>query len=155
MLNRFSLCTPLLAFLAAPAWAQTGMKPDFNGTWALNLAKSKLEIQPPTSSTFYITHKEPVFRLERTHVYNEKSNTRSIELITGGPEVVRKEDNFHARLFWKQNALVLDSYWIEDGTKTTNIVTYTISNDRLVFTADEQVAGPKVKHHNVWIFDRR
>ena len=155
MLNRFSRCATLVALLAVPFWIQAGAKPDFSGTWELNLAKSKLEIPPPTSSTFYITHQEPVFRLKRTHVYSGKANTWSIELISDGPEVVQTEDNFHARLVWKQDALVLESYWIDGGVKTTNTVRYRLSKDGKVFTADERVSGPKVKHLNVWVFDRR
>ena len=150
-----SRCFALLACLVASVWAQRGTKPDFSGTWELNLAKSKLEIPPPTSSTFYIAHKEPVFRFKRIHVYRGKPNTWGIELITGGPEVVQKEDDFHARLYWQQDVLILDSYWMEEGAKTTNIVKYSLSNNAMVFTADELVRGPKAKHHNVWVFDRR
>jgi hypothetical protein len=155
MLSRFSLCIPLLILLVTPICSQPGAKPDFSGTWNLNPAKSRLEIPPPTSSTFYITHKDPVFRLKRTHVYGTKSNTWSIELIADGPEVVQKEDDFHARLSWRQDALVLESYWIYRGAKTTNTVRYTLSNGGKVFTADENLAGPKVRHHNVWVFDRQ
>jgi hypothetical protein len=156
MLSRFSLYVLLITLLGTFIWAQPGAsKPDFSGTWDLNLAKSKLETPPPTSSTFYITHKEPFFGLKRTHVYSGKANKWGIELITDGPEVVQKEDDFHARLLWKQDALVLESYWIYKGTKTNNTVRYTLSSDGKVFTADENVAGPKAKHHNVWVFDRR
>ena len=150
-----SRCFALLACLVPSVRAQRGTKPDFSGTWELNLAKSKLEIPPPASTTFYIAHKEPVFRFKRIHVYRGKPNTWGIELITGGPEVVQKEDDFHARLYWQQDVLILDSYWMEEGAKTTNIVKYSLSNNAMVFTADELVRGPKAKHHNVWVFDRR
>ena len=104
--RRFSFYFPLITLLGTLIWAQPGAsKRDFSGTWDLNLAKSKLEIPPPTSSTFYITHKEPVFRLKRTHVYSGKANTWGIELITDGPEVVQKEDDFHARLLWKAECI--------------------------------------------------
>lgn len=35
------------------------MKTNFTGVWELNLAKSKLEMQPPDSSTLEIDHQEP------------------------------------------------------------------------------------------------
>lgn len=123
MLIRFSLCIGLITFLAVPNWIQSGTRPDFSGTWELNLAKSKLQIPPPTSSTFYITHKDPVFSLKRTHVYGEKSNTWSIELITDGPEIVQKgEVDIYARIFWQRDALVFQSHWTDEGITTTNVV---------------------------------
>ncbi len=90
---------------------------------------------------FYIDHKDPLFRLRRTHVFNGKPNTWSIELTTGGKEVVQKEKNadFHVRLRWDGEALIFDSYWLAGNSKTTNVVRYTLSTDR----TQEGVRRPK------------
>ncbi|MCP5109325.1 MAG: hypothetical protein GY953_00665 [bacterium] len=95
-----------LCLLVWLSFAQSGPKPDFSSAWQLNLAKSQLEIAPPDSSVFYIDHKEPLFRLKRTHVFNGKPNTWEIELTTDGKEVVQQEKDadFHARLRWDGEA---------------------------------------------------
>ena len=152
--TRRALCCWILPLLSC---GRARPKPDFTGTWKLNLAKSKLEITPPESSVFYIDHQEPRFRLKRTHVFNGKPNTRAIELTVGGPEVVQKDGtaDFHARLRRDGEVLVFDSYWIDGSSKATNIVRYTLSKNRAVFTADERLTAPDVQHHNIWVFDRQ
>ncbi|MCP5114885.1 MAG: hypothetical protein GY953_28985 [bacterium] len=90
-------------------------------------------------------------------MFNGKPNTWEIELTTDGKEVVQQEKDadFHARLRWDGEALVLDSYWLAGTSKTTNVVRYTLSADGKLFTADERFAGADLKHRNIWIFDRR
>ena len=64
-----------LALLTVPAVSAAQRTPDFTGVWKLNLSKSRLESATPDSSTFYIEHREPLFRLKRTHVFKGKTNT--------------------------------------------------------------------------------
>jgi hypothetical protein len=133
------------------------LKPNFSGTWDLSLSTSRLESSPPDSSTFYIEHHEPSFRLKRTHVFNGKPYTWGIDLITEGKEVEQREKDgtpFRARLTWEGDALIFNSYWLDGEPRTTNIVKYTLSKDGNIFTADEHLAGKKVNHHNVWVFNR-
>jgi hypothetical protein len=148
------LCWCLFVWLGC---ARAGLKPDFSGTWKLNLTTSRLEIPLPDSSVFYIEHKEPLFRLKRTHVFHGRPNTWGIELTTDGKEVIQKEGNeeFHVRLLWDGDALIFDSYWLAGTSKTANVVRYTLSPDGKVFTADERLTGATVKHHNIWVFDRQ
>ena len=67
------------------------------GVWrSYNLSKSKLEIEPPAASTFWIDHREPVFHLKRTHVYAGEHSTWGIDLATDGKEVVQQ----HSAAAW-------------------------------------------------------
>ncbi len=45
-------------------------RPDFSGTWVLDLSRSSLEITSPDSSIFVIDHVEPRLTVERTHVFD-------------------------------------------------------------------------------------
>lgn len=149
----------LLAIVIIAAAGQQHVKPNFSGSWRLNHAKSKLEIDPPMSTTFEVTHNDPAFHITRTHVMKEGSNTWSIDLTTDGKEVVQKWPDgreVHVRLTWQGETLLLDSYFLlPDGVKATNVVTYVLSEDAKTFTADERFNGPKMKYHNLWVFDRR
>ncbi|MEK7407977.1 MAG: hypothetical protein AAB225_23145 [Acidobacteriota bacterium] len=56
------------------------MKPNFTGTWRLNLERSRLEIPAPSSSTVRIEHREPSFALSARHVYGERSRDVHFDL---------------------------------------------------------------------------
>jgi hypothetical protein len=138
------------------ALAQQPQKPDFSGTWKFNAEKSKLQIPAPSSSTFMVDHKEPKFHLTRTHVYDGKPDTWSIDLTTDGKEVVQQEADrtLHARLYWEGNELVFDSKIVLKDREATNVVKYQLSLDGKTFTASESFRGPRLKYDNIWVFDK-
>ena len=150
------LCLLSYLGLAGFVLAQQPLKPDFSGTWKFNPEKSKLQIQPPTSSIFTVDHKEPKFHLARTHVYDGKPDTWSIDLTTDGKEVVQQEGDrtLHARLYWEGNQLVFDSKIVLKDREASNIVKYQLSPDGKVFAAYESFRGPRLKYDNIWVFDR-
>ena len=80
---------------ALAAWgvvlADPGAKPDLSGTWKFNLAKSRLEIDPPSQTIFTIEHHEPNFKITRTHVWGGKSDTSTFEAVIGGKEHYQKD----------------------------------------------------------------
>jgi len=136
--------------------AQEQKAPDFSGVWKFNAGKSQLQIPAPSSSTFTIDHKEPNFHLTRTHVYDGKPDTWSIDLTTDGKEVVQQEGDqtLQVRLYWEKNQLVFDSKIILKDREATNIVRYQLSEDGETFTALESFRGPRLKYDNVWVFDK-
>jgi hypothetical protein len=149
-----------LALAASVSSSQPAPKPDFSGTWVLNLQRSKIEIaNPPAASTFTIRHKEPAFHLERTHTYSSgRTNTWSIDLVTDGKHEVTATEgstSSRTRMYWEGDALVLDmTITTADGESGTNVVHYTLSPDGKTFTALERQEFPWAKHTNRWVFDR-
>jgi outer membrane protein assembly factor BamB len=136
---------------------QESQKPNFSGAWRFNPEKSKLQIPAPTSSTFRVDHREPEFHLSRTHVYEGKADTWSIDLTTDGKEVVQQEGDrtIHSRLYWEGNELVFDSKIVLKDREATNIVRYQLSEDGKTFTAIERFRGPILKYDNIWVFDKQ
>ena len=52
-------------------------KPDYSGTWELNLPKSDYAWQrPPRSVTQWVEHKEPALMVETYHVDEDGSEVR-------------------------------------------------------------------------------
>jgi hypothetical protein len=148
----------LLLFLTLTGFASTQQpqKPDFSGVWKFNPEKSKLQIRPPSSSTFVVDHKEPRFHLSRTHVYDGKPDIWSIDLTTDGKEVVQQEGDRTARvrLYWEGKDLIFDSVIVSKDRQATNVVRYNLSPDGKTFTATESFRAPKLKYDNVWVFDK-
>jgi len=126
-------------------------KPNYTGTWRLNLEKSKLESRPEglTSSVFMIKQDGDKFKLTRYHIFGEKKKkisfkmtadgkTRRVKLLFKG-KLESKENNLQATL-WRKNFL--------------NIVNYKFGNSQNEFIADEVFTGGPKNHHNIWVFDR-
>jgi hypothetical protein len=126
-------------------------KPNYTGTWLLNLEKSKLESPPKglTSSVFVIKQEGDRFKLTRYHIFGEKKKkisfkmtadgkTRRVKLLFKG-KLESKENNLQATL-WRKNFL--------------NIVNYKFGNNENEFIADEVFIGNPKNHHSIWVFDR-
>lgn len=131
-------------------------KPDFTGKWRFNAAKSALQIPAPESSRFEIDHREPDFRLTRTHVYGGQSDTVTVELTIGAAECSRQLGGVNARLrlYWEGPELVLDSTVRTPDDEGTNVVRYALRDAGGTFVAVEQWRSARHHHDNVWVFDR-
>ena len=134
-----------------------GAKPDFSGTWVLDLSASALESPPPDSSIFIIDHDEPTLLAQRTHVVDEEANTVESRFTTdsvvravriGGLEIP-------TRVYWDGDVLVLDQAWSQGRVRVTNVVRYTLGMDGQTMVADESMRAGSNQHHNIWMFRRR
>lgn len=131
-------------------------KPDFSGTWKFNPRKSVLQIPAPDSSIFVVEHREPVFRIRRTHVFGQKSDTFSLDLTTDGKEVTvdRGEAQIRARVYWEDDILVFDTRIVKQGEEATNRVRYKLAETLNSFTAEEHFRSKSLSYDNVWVMDK-
>ena len=159
MIPRTLGCVLLLVWLQFLAFAQQADKPNFTGTWTFNPQASSLEIPAPSASTFNIKHGEPHFHLSRTHVFNGKSDTWSIDLVTDGKhEVVERNSHYTARtrMYWQGRSLVLDmKMQTNDGESASNLVKYSLAADGTTLVALERYHDSTEKHLNKWVFDKK
>ncbi len=132
-------------------------KPDFAGTWKFNPGRSVLQIPAPDSSIFVVEHLEPIFRLSRTHVVGETSDTFALDLTTDGKEVVvvRVDRRLRARAYWEGETLVFDSHLTRGGEEATNVVKYKLSRTLDSFVAEEQFRSKSLNYDNLWFMERQ
>ena len=132
-------------------------KPDFTGTWKFNSGKSALQSPSPESSIFVIEHREPHFRLERTHVFGGKSDTFSVALTTDGALIAMNHGGLeiHSRAYWEGDALVFDSGFVHEGEQATNIVRYRLEDAGQMLIAEKQLRSTQHKHDNIWVFEKQ
>ena len=132
-------------------------RPDFSGTWVLDLARSSLEIPAPDSSIFVIDHDEPQLVAERTHALGGETNTVRTVMSTDGVLRSVRVGNLEipTRVYWDDDALVLEQEWSQGEVHISNHVRYTLSDDGGTMVADEQMRAGSDSHHNVWTFRRR
>jgi hypothetical protein len=131
--------------------ASITQKPNYTGTWILNLDKSILESRPEglTSSIFIIKQEGDEFKLSRYHIFGEKKKKISFTMTSDGKTRSLKL-LFNGKLEWKEDTLVA-SIWRKNFE---NIVNYRFGDSQDEFIADEVYTGNPKSHHNLWVFDR-
>jgi hypothetical protein len=132
-------------------------RPAFTGTWVLNLARSKLQVPPPDSTIFVIDHHEPVVRIFRTHARAGRLDTVTITLRTDSSRIdgeLRGAKSV-SRSWWSGKELKFSLELTRGEQSASQIVTYSLSDDRSTFTAVEDVNAGANSHLNRWVFDRR
>ena len=149
MTNKIKISLTILCFFVynLQIFAQ---KPNFTGTWVLNLEKSQLESRPKglTSSVFVIKQEDDKYNLTRYHIFGDKKKKISFKMLADG-QTRRVKVLFKGKLEWKENSLQA-SIW---NKGFSNIVNYKFGNNQNEFIADEVYNSKSHNHHNIWIFD--
>jgi hypothetical protein len=145
--------------MASPA-QQTQSKPNLSGTWVFNAQKSASKWNPPTSMTLQIDQNDPQVRLMRTQVYGDKSYDWKLDILADGQkEVVQNSGLYTAniRMYWEGNSLVLDQkITTSDGSKATDLVTYSLSGDGKMLQAIEHQTTPGAKPMtSKWVYEKQ
>ena len=145
---RFLLAIVSLGCFSVPVLAQ---KPDYSGTWVLNLEKSQLQYKADgfTGSRFIIQQKGDKLKLTRYHYFGDKRKKISFKMRADGKTRTIKL-LFKGKLEWQGEQLKATLR----RKNFLNIVDYQFGTDTNQFIADETFTGLPQDHHNVWVFDR-
>jgi len=132
-------------------------KLNFTGIWKYNSTKSSLQIQPPDESVFVIDHRDPVFKMSRTHVVGGKRDTLELDLTTDGKEisVERGDLRFRSRTFWDGEILVFETNLVQGGKEGLNIVRYTLTESGDSLSAVERFRSKDLNYDNTWVLDKQ
>lgn len=144
----FSLAA-VLALVATPAIAQD--KPNFSGTWMLDVAHSDFSGQPaPESMTLTIVHKDPSIRAtstQKTPEMGEIKNDRTI--TTDGKDNANKlnmgmmgEQNITSKTVWAGKTLVTTYSLDVQGTSLAVKDTWALSADAKTLTSTRVISTP-------------
>lgn len=139
----------VLALVVSPAVAQG--KPDFSGTWTLDVGKSDFGPSPaPESMTLLVVHKDPSIKStssQKTAEMGEIKNERSI--TTDGKDNVNKlnmgqmgEQNFTSRTTWAGRTLVTTYSLDMQGTSLAVKDTWELSSDGKILTSTRVISTP-------------
>ena len=161
-MKKFICVAALLVISAISISAQ--QKPDFTGTWKLNVAKSDFgPIPGPDSRTDVITHKEPAFTDEVTADGAQGKQQYTIKYTTDGKEVTNQIGPREVKSIvkWVGNTMVVTSKFDLEGSevnaqavwslgadsKTMNVAVHYVSpmgeaNQKLLLEKQEPAAPP-------------
>lgn len=159
-----TLLATLLLLVSMGAMAQgqaTQSKPNYSGMWVFNAQKSSLKMAAPASLTLQVQQTDPQIQMVRTQSYGEQSDTWKLDIVADGQkEVVQTSPLYTAtiRMYWEGNSLVLDQkITAGDGTKATDIVTYSLvdGGNTLEAVENQKTEGMKKPLMNKWVYEKK
>jgi hypothetical protein len=159
MKGRLLFVITLLAVAAAPRVVTAQTKPNFTGTWKMNLEKSKSSDGKPityySEFTHEIEHQEPKLRIKETIKSAEGTRTVDWNVTTDGKEYDTKVEASPAKVSarWDGDRLVQRIQWTENGGEFRVTRTSTLSTDGRTITADWEftdASGGQVRATEIW-----
>jgi hypothetical protein len=142
MIRRLLSVTFLLALPIASVFAQ--QKPDFSGTWVLNVANSEFGILGgPNSRIDVISHKGSSLSDDITAVAPQGKQEYKNNYTTDGKQAVNKLGTLEIRSTakWLGRNLVISSKYVVNNANISSEATWTLSPDGKTLTMTTRFKG--------------
>jgi len=143
----------LLVIFAIVCAGFSQTRPDFSGSWKLNVAKSDIQEPRLKGAVYKIDHHEPQFVISRTLLYSGDAAEMKFALRTDGEpvNVPYGEERLVLRLRWDDGSLICSIRDIDASDDTADRVRYSLSPDGKTLTVTEHGSTKP----NVWVFERQ
>jgi hypothetical protein len=131
------------AVVAAPA--SSGAKPNFSGTWKLDISKSDFGVLPPPNSrTDVIEHNEPALKVTRTEDGAEGKQNFTLAFTTDGKEVVNTAGGmeFKSVLSWEGSSLAVNGKFKYQDADVISKEVWLLSDDGKTLTLNAHYTSP-------------
>jgi hypothetical protein len=156
MIRKLMSITILIALPLVSAFAQ--QKPDFSGTWKLNVAKSDFGPLPgPESRTDVITHKEPSLSNSVTADGAQGKQQYTVSYTTDGKEAVNKigQREIKSTLKWVGSNLVISSKFVFNDMDVTSEATWALSSDGKTLTINAHFTSTMGEADQKFVFEKQ
>jgi len=141
---------------ATSMFAQT--KPNFSGTWKLNVAKCDFgPIPAPDSRTDVIVHDDPTIKDDVTQTGGQGDFSGTINYTTDGKEATNKMGprEIKSTLGWEGSHLVVNSKLMLNDAEITIKSVWTLSDDGKTLTQDAHINSPMGELDTKQVFDKQ
>lgn len=156
MIRRLLFIAFLVALSLASVSAQ--QKPDFSGTWKLNVAKSDFGvIGGPTSRTDVITHKDPSLSNSVTADGPQGKQEFTVNYTTDGKEATNKMGprEVKSTLKWSGSTLVINSKFVYNDADVSAEATWALSSDGKTLTITQHFSSSMGDADQKLIFEKQ
>lgn len=154
-----SLLSLTLALLFFAVSVQPQTKPDFNGTWKQNNAKSKFSRgSGPRSYVNKIEYHDPNLRVVTTIGGDRGEYTYERTYTTDGKEKISKDregDEFRTAVRWEGPALLFEITEVERGQEITTTEKWTLSEDGETLTKVHRTSGPRGESEQIYVLEKQ
>ncbi len=154
-------CKVIVAALAAVALAASlaaQSKPDFSGTWKLNVGKSDYGVLPPSNSrTDVIDHKDPALKVSVSDDGAQGQQNYTLALTTDGKEALNHPGGLDMKnvATWQGNNLVVNTKLQFQGNDVSIKSTWTLSDDGKTLTQSAHLESPMGETDQKFIFEKQ
>jgi hypothetical protein len=163
MIRRVMLGVFAIALLALPGLAQS--KPDFSGTWKLNVGKSDFgQVPGPDSETLVVTQNGGNVKEDVAYEDQQGKATYVLEYTTDGIEKVYPADSAphigmvtlqKLKANWQGTSLIVaETLKYQDDADVTGTSTHSLSADGKVLTMDFDLMTPVGAMTRKFVFDK-
>jgi hypothetical protein len=137
---------------------QTQAKPNFSGTWKVNLEKSDFGPMPaPDSQTQKIDHQDPNLKLNISESGQMGDMNFDLAYTTDGKECTNTVagNEFKSTLTWDGDNLVIDTKGSFNGTDFTAKDRWTLSEDGKTLTVERHLASEMGEADQKILFEKQ
>jgi hypothetical protein len=156
MTRRLLLIAFLITLPVVSAFAQ--QKPDFSGTWKMNVAKSDFGALPAFSGRIdVITHKDPSLTDDVTVENDEGKLQYTAKYTTDGKEVTNQigEREVKATMKWDGNVLAVNSHFALSGAEVSAQGTWAVSADGKTLNVNWHFTSPMGETDQKLVYDKQ
>jgi hypothetical protein len=147
-----------LVILAFTASLSAQSKPNFSGTWKLNVDKSDFGVLPPSNSrTDVIDHQEPNLSDTVADDGAQGQQNYTLSMTTDGKEVVNKPGGLEMKstAAWAANSLVVNAKLAFQGSDVVIKTTWSLSDDGKTLTENVHLESPMGETDQKMIYEKQ
>ena len=152
--------TLALILCSTLAFAQAGSaapKPDFSGTWTLNVAKSDFGKSPaPESMTSRVEHRDPEVKVHSEVTGAQGSYSSDYTWITDGRDNVNtiRGNEIRATVIWNGPALISNAKTTVNGVALRVVDQWTLSEGSKVLTVTRTIVAPQGSAEQKYVYQK-
>jgi hypothetical protein len=148
----------VVAFVASVASLAAQSKPNFTGTWKLNVAKSDFGVLPPSNGrTDVIDHQEPNLKDNVSDDGAQGQQNYTLSMTTDGKEAINNPGGLDMKstAAWAANNLVVNAKLQFQGSDVSIKTTWALSDDGKTLTENVHLESPMGETDQKMIFEKQ
>jgi hypothetical protein len=143
---------------AAPAVAANGAKPNYSGTWKLNVAKSDFgPIPGPDTRTDVIEHNDPTLKVSTSQDGAQGKQEYTLNMTTDGKEAINRPGGLEVKSIggWEANNLVINVKLKFQDNDVEAKTTWLLSEDGKTMTQNQHLTTAMGELDQKMIFEKQ
>jgi hypothetical protein len=143
---------------AAPVVAANGAKPNYSGTWKLNVAKSDFgPIPGPDTRTDVIEHNDPTLKVSTSQDGAQGKQEYTLNMTTDGKEAINKPGGLEVKSIggWEANNLVINVKLKFQDNDVEAKTTWLLSEDGKIMTQNQHLTTAMGELDQKMIFEKQ
>ena len=143
---------------AAPAAVATGAKPNYSGTWKLNISKSDFGVLPgPDSRTDVIEHNDPALKVATSQDGAQGKQDYTLAITTDGKEATNNAGGLELKSTggWEVNNLVVNTKLKFQDNDVAIKSTWVLAPDGKTLTVTAHLTSPMGETDQKFVFEKQ